>query len=424
MSLIDPVLRYSLDSTDNLTTDLIGSSDAISSNVTISTDGTYGDSATFNGTSSIIELTSSVPAALSGNASRTVSMWVNMNALGNTNIFTVGNSTGGSSFYWIKFGRNNNELRFESTASGNSAAYNVGTISTNTWYNIVWTYDGTTSVAYLNGSQVGSIVESPNTTTDLVTLGGTPSSGNGSWVDGEMLDFRIYDQALNSTDVSTLFSTGPEAGLALSATMYAYAADLTWSIVSGASSYTLNMNGNTIVDGSSDIAHTEYNLDDGTVYLFELYTDLDTVTPVLSESFSTPTSDTTETGNLLTFISNDLTLISSGNVSEIESFIHGNLVNGDSVQGRIEYNSSIIPEETMEYAEDAGTVLFSEPRISILTPFVSGDGVKQFDITKSDTLTETISYDGTDTITVNGVTYQPGDRFIFDGKTVKVAELN
>ena len=423
MSLIDPVLRYSLDSTDNLTTDLIGSSDAISSNVTISTDGTYGDSATFNGTSSIIELTSSVPAALSGNASRTVSMWVNMNVLGNTNIFTQGNSTGGGNFYWIKFGLSNN-IRFESSVSGNSAVYNVGTISTNAWYNIVWTYNGSTTVAYVNGSQVGSISESLNTDTDLVTIGGTPSSGNGLFLNGEMLDFRVYDQALNSTDVSTLFSTGPEAGLALSATMYAYAADLTWSIVSGASSYTLAMNGDTIVDGSSETAHTEYNLDDGTVYLFELYTDLDAVTPVLSESFSTPTSDTTETGNLLTFISNDLTLISSGNVSEIDSFIHGNLVNGDSVQGRIKYNSSIIPEETMEYAEDAGTILFSEPRISILTPFVSGDGVKQFDLTKSDTLTETISYDGTDTITVNGVTYQPGDRFIFDGKTVKVGELN
>ena len=423
MSLIDPVLIYALDSTDNLTTDLIGSADATSSNVTITTDGTYGDAATFNGASSIIELTTSVPSALSGNASRTVSMWVNMNALGNTNIFTQGNSTGGGNFYWIKLGLNNN-IRFESSVSGNNAVYSLGTISTDTWYNVVWTYNGSTTVAYVNGSQVGSISESLNTDTDLITIGGTPSSGNGPFLNGEMLDFRIYDQALNSTDVSTLFSTGPEAGLALSATMYTYAAELTWSIVPGASSYTLDMDGNTIVDGSSETAHTEYNLDDGTVYLFELYTDLDTVTPVLSESFSTPTSDITETGNLLTFISNDLTLISSGNVSEIDSFIHGNLVNGDSVQGRIEYNSSIIPEETMEYAENAGTILFSEPRISILTPFVSGDGVKQFDITKSDTLTETISYDGTNTITVEGVTYQAGDRFIFDGKAVKVAELN
>lgn len=419
------VLRYALDSTDNITKDLIGSADATSSNVTITTDATYGDAATFNGTSSIIELTSSIPAALSGNAPRTVSMWVNLNTLpANTNLFTVGNSTGGTRFYWLKFGRLGSELRFESSASGNGFTVDVGAISTNAWYNIAWTYDGTTSVAYLNGSQVASIVESPNTTTDLVTLGGVPSSANGQWVDGEMLDFRIYDQALDSTGVSTLFSTGPEPGLALSATMYTYVADLTWSIVPGASSYTLNMNGNTIVDGSSETAHTEYNLDDGTVYLFELYTDLDTVTPVLSNSFSTPTLDNTETGNLLTFISNDLTLISPPNISELETFIHGNLVNGDSVKGRLEYNSTIIPEETMVYIQDSGTVLFSESRTSILTPFVSGDGVKQFDVTNSDTLTDTISYDGIDTITIGGGTYQPGDRFILDGKAVKVAELN
>ena len=419
MSLIDPVLRYALDSTDNLTTDLIGSADATSSNVTITTDATYGDAATFNGASSIIELTTSVPSALSGNASRTVSMWVNMNALGNTNIFTQGNSTGGGNFYWIKLGLNNN-IRFESSVSGNNAVYSLGTISTDTWYNVVWTYNGSTTVAYVNGSQVGSISESLNTDTGLITIGGTPSSGNGPFLNGEMLDFRIYDQALNSTDVSTLFSTGPESGLVLSATMYTHVADLTWTAVSGATTYTVTQTEDagdpvTIADAISDLTISSYNLNPGSSYEYNLYTDLDLVTPLLTITESALAVDTTSVTDLMVRLDNDLTIIDENSVDEIEIELRNVLSTGDKVALTTGNAVFVQQSDTIEVVTGK----------DVLTPFESSLVSGSVTVTTAEGDSSVITYDETlNQVTFDGSTVLDVGNYTIIGKyKVRVAEI-
>ena len=215
----------------------------------------------------------------------------------------------------------------------------------------------------------------------------------------------------------------------LSITMYTHAAEMSWDAVSGASTYNVfvtNSSGETVNTqyGVSTLNTSVYNLDDGESYDFKVYSDLDLVN-VAYEGLAntTPIVDQTEAGNILTFLGNNLTLISSERVEELDLYIQDNLTTGDEIISRIEFGTTV-RDGTVKYVDNADTVGFEEIRKPILTPFVEGDGAKSFLLTKSDTTTENITYDGLGNVTVDTITYTAGDKFILDGKVCRVAELN
>jgi hypothetical protein len=82
-------------------------------------------------------------------------------------------------------------------------------LSANTWYHIVGTYDGTDLKVYVNGIEDNSTSASviPENNTNNVHIGSTTAAS--SFFDGKIDDVRIYNRALTATDVTSLYEHAP-----------------------------------------------------------------------------------------------------------------------------------------------------------------------------------------------------------------------
>ena len=91
------------------------------------------------------------------------------------------------------------------------------TVHDDKWHHIVATCDGTTAYIYVDGNQeaTGAMTLTGITTSDTFNIGGgNPSTS--SW-DGEISNLALFDSALTSTQVSTLFNFGtPETAISFS----------------------------------------------------------------------------------------------------------------------------------------------------------------------------------------------------------------
>lgn len=403
---------------------------ATSTNITIANDATYGDCAYWLGDGTTkIEMDTIPTSALVGNANRTISFWVNFDAItGNQNVYSQGNlASGEGNFQQVKIGSGLTDVRVEFGNNGSNQKY-VTTLASNTWYFFSVTYDGTASRTYWQGSLVLTHTINLNLEAGFVNLGNAFS--NGADFKGKMLDFRIYDTPLDAVEITDLYSLGPSGLVSVNPTMYSYVADVSWSSLFGATSYTLTVAENSgtefIVEDS--IGETEtlvYNLNDNSSYDFRVYTDLNP-SEVVGESLSnaTPVIDSTALTNMITEIPNDLTLFNSATVSEIQPFMGSSFSTNDAFKNRVVFNDSYLTEDT-KFVKDGETITLGESG-SILTPFVpSGSAGQSVNLELSTSTVETVAFDEVNnTITVEGTTYSPGDRFILDGKSCKVGELN
>ncbi len=152
---------------------------------------------------------------IGGSDSRTISLWVktSVNQANNT-IFLGMGDTGLGVRVRYDFGLNGTtEMRVELNA-GASTSDTGTTITDGGWHHLVSTWDGTTMAYYLDGNGYGS--EAPGTvntilTEDMVIGTGIRQAFDGNttarWTDGLIDDVQIYNTALDSTDVATLFAT-------------------------------------------------------------------------------------------------------------------------------------------------------------------------------------------------------------------------
>lgn len=144
-----------------------------------------------------------IPYLPYGNSARTVTYWVKMSYLQPTYNFNFAYGTNSTS---NAFGGSiaSNSIDFLSYA--NNAGFS-STHTTGTWYFIAYVYDGTTVSVYKNGVLVGSQAKVLNTinNTDLFRLGTGVGYELNSF-NGAIDDLKIYDRALSSTEVNTLFT--------------------------------------------------------------------------------------------------------------------------------------------------------------------------------------------------------------------------
>ena len=145
-----------------------------------------------------------IPNLPYGDNPRTISLWVKLNVMraDYNMLFSYGqqsnsSSNGGSmNAGGVMYLGYNNNYQAPSTAN-----------ATNTWYHLVFTYDGTNAKIYKNGTFLGTTAKSWNTlnNSDAFDLG--VGVGGELWFDGAIDDLQIYNYTLTDSQVANLYST-------------------------------------------------------------------------------------------------------------------------------------------------------------------------------------------------------------------------
>jgi len=198
-----PVAHFNLDSTTN---DLSGNGNNGSIVGTASYQpGQIGDALVFTGNGHV-----SIPSSstLDVGENYSVSLWINADSLPNWQcLFERGNSSTNRMGIWL----NGDKITFEtSNGSGNWWTSNSA-VSPGQWYHIVAVHNGTsdTETIYINGeffaAQLDRTVDNPNIG-DLF-LANSPAYSSSYNFSGKMDDVRLYNKALNASEVSELFLT-------------------------------------------------------------------------------------------------------------------------------------------------------------------------------------------------------------------------
>jgi hypothetical protein len=144
-------------------------------------------------------------SGISGATPRTFEAWVKFNSVGQNVVASIGSSPNNNLFEMMAFQNHIINHIWGSFTAGHSS------LATNTWYNIAITYDGATNYnVYLNGILDGGPIN-PNYNGSLNTIN-TPvyigTQGSTTWgpLDGRIGILRLYNRALNATEIATNFN--------------------------------------------------------------------------------------------------------------------------------------------------------------------------------------------------------------------------
>lgn len=168
--------------------------------------GKIGDCADFAGTSgSDIQL--STTSSLTNNL--TFSFWYYHSSTARQGLYAKTDGSGNSSSSWV-FEVNSSNIYF--TLYSGSSAYSTvttTTLSTNTWYFITGTYDGSTVKVYLNATLEGSASMSVNINNiTQTTVLGQFGSYTGLPCSGYIDEVGSWSRALSSTEITELYNGG------------------------------------------------------------------------------------------------------------------------------------------------------------------------------------------------------------------------
>ncbi len=241
------------------------------------TTGKIGGAVDLDGTDDYVSLPTGI---VNGLTSYTISAWVNLDAVSTwMRIFDFGAGTTNYMFLSPKGG--SNVVRFAITTSGNTAEQQInGTaaLPTGVWTHVAVTLSGSVGKLYVNGSLVG---QNTSMTLNPSSLGNTTNNyiGKSQWadpyLDGRIDDFRIYSRALTASEVNTLANTlVPAAPTDITATSGNGNVSLSWSSVSGATSYnvkrSLTAGGPyaTVAGGITNTSYINTGLSNATTYYF------------------------------------------------------------------------------------------------------------------------------------------------------------
>jgi hypothetical protein len=205
---------------DGNSTDLSGNYNGTDTNITYAYDGTesnieyrfgrYGQAAVFNGSSSGINLPSSLnTSVIDATGAFSISMWINAN-----DISTIQYLFCASTANNIDLGINSNNLGVGKIVwtiynTTYSQLVSTTTITTGIWYNIVATYDNGSRELFINGVSQGTATKTLVESSIEPTLGYRNTGGSVRF-NGLMDQVRIYSTALTSSQVTQLYNEKPE----------------------------------------------------------------------------------------------------------------------------------------------------------------------------------------------------------------------
>ena len=235
----------------------------------------------------------------------------------------------------------------------------------------------------------------------------------------------FYDSSLTAAEVLYNYQvllSNPVANFTspFAATMYTHLADITWPDVSGATTYTITQTENAVdpiilVSETSDLTITSYNLNPGSSYEYNLYTDLDLVTPQDTVTESTLAVDTSSVTDLMVRLGNDLTLIDESSVDEVELELRNVLNTGEIVS---------LNTGNAVFVQQSDTIQVVTGR-DVLTPFESSLTSGSIIVTTEEGDSSTITYDESlNQVTFDGSTALDVGKYTIIGKyKVSVTEI-
>ena len=171
------------------------------------TTGKINDALNFNGTNDYVNITNSInPSQI------TVSAWVNPSNASQPMQDVYANGIDAAT---LRICDTNNlsgcypDFVVQNTAGVYHFAYDAHVLSSNTWYFLVGTYDGTNARFYINGIEAD---HSPVAHSDLKSNAfdsefiGVHARATGNYFSGTIDDVRVYNRALNAGEVTALYN--------------------------------------------------------------------------------------------------------------------------------------------------------------------------------------------------------------------------
>ena len=195
------VAKYSFNDPDTFLVDSSGNSNTLTNvdGVESFNDPTYGTVASFsNGPTKYFSL-ASAPASTLGASPRTFSYWLKL--IG-TQSYRIIHGQGSSPELRVQF--SNGKYDINGGSGQNATASPI-----DTWIYITLTYDGTTERTYFDGVLSKTSTRVYNTSAGALFIGSATNYPTNYSLTGYMTDFRIYDDALPDSEISTMYSQGP-----------------------------------------------------------------------------------------------------------------------------------------------------------------------------------------------------------------------
>lgn len=179
--------------------DTVGANDGVATAITYVTGG-VGKSAAFNGSTSFVDCGFLPPT---GNSERSFTFLFNTNSITSEQVFIEYGTSGTYTRFTLRI--TTNRVRFEIDGFGQNGTTNL---STNTWYHLTYTHDGTGTVAgskvYLNGmseiTPTSNVSLNTGTSVNMV-IGKDIVLGAGRFYNGEIGEVRAWDKKLTQTEV-------------------------------------------------------------------------------------------------------------------------------------------------------------------------------------------------------------------------------
>lgn len=175
----------------------------------------YGVSTVFNGTPFIMG--QNLDGAKSADA-LSLCAWINPSQVSEGNIISSYES-GGAGLHILS-----GNIYFQIHSYGYTGV-SGGSISANTWYYVVGTYDNSKLRIYINGELKGEVAKTGNITYNSntpwsVAVNPSGTSDGGEHFYGKLSDVRIYSTALSASDIKELYNVS--ASIDKNGNMYAY----------------------------------------------------------------------------------------------------------------------------------------------------------------------------------------------------------
>ena len=214
------------------------------------TTGKYGNAINFSGTNTTAAYVALPDNLVDNMTSMTMAAWVNSsNTSDQISLFTAGPAAASTPTQYMMMLLKGS--RFTITANGNSAEQNISqgsNLTANTWKHIAVTLNGSTGTLYIDGVQAAQNTGMTFKPSDLAPTTSGNFIGKSEWtgdkyLKGKVDDFRIYNRALSSSEITSVMNgqtitTVPTAPTGVTATTAdSSSINLSWSSVTGATGY-------------------------------------------------------------------------------------------------------------------------------------------------------------------------------------------